>query len=164
MDSLTTQQRNIAFDASNEAQKYLYSHPDSGAALINIAEKYDLKEPEKYKKFAILVGEFILGFQDISSGNTLIQNELAVSEQAAQLIQADIKNFLAPLYTEGWTVPEEKTEDFVSDISSEIFEAEKVLESIQTVRTMSTDSESEHISPKEETYSSVQSNIIKGYQ
>jgi hypothetical protein len=157
---ISEKQRDEVFEKASGVQKFLCSHPDSGEALRNIAEKYDLIERSIYKKFAILVGDFILELQDIDQGAALIQNELGVSEQAAQLIQADIKNFLAPLYTEGWTAPIEQTVDTVPDISTEILEAERQMDSLQAVRTMSTDSAALPVPQPEQTYSSVQSAIL----
>jgi hypothetical protein len=157
---ITDTQRNEAYSKANSAQIFLYSHPDSGASLQSIAGKYDLKETTIYKVFAIMVGDFILGFHDISEGVAIIQNELGISEQAAKLIQVDIKNFLAPLYNEDLNQLETPTKEVVPDISNEILEAEKEIESLQTVRTMSSDSNIPLDPQKEAAYSSVQSAIL----
>jgi hypothetical protein len=98
-------------------KRFFYSDVSSGEKLFSIAQKYDLHNDEAYKKFAITVGDIILGFYRIEDTVPLLQQELGISPMVAARLGVDVLDFLAPLSDPNWQPPadfmneEEENED-----------------------------------------------------
>lgn len=92
------------------AQKYLFSSSYSGETLANLAIKYQISGPDLYSKFAITIGDIILGFYKIEDTVPLLQQELGIDAKTAALLGADVLDFLAPLSDPNWQPPAETDE------------------------------------------------------
>ncbi len=103
---VTREIRNQAFDSADAKKQYFYANPESGIRQFEMAKKYDLHKDESYKKFALTVGDIILGFYRIEDTVPLLQQELGVSPRTAALLGADVLDFLAPLSDPSWVPPE----------------------------------------------------------
>lgn len=107
---LTKEIRSKTFLTAKPVQQWLYSDGENGDLLFYIAQKYDLHQDEIYKKFAITVGDIILGFYKIEDTVPLLQQELGIDPRTAALLGADVLDFLAPLSDPNWQPPVEETE------------------------------------------------------
>lgn len=108
--NLTDEHRDKIYEKASSAQRYLYGNPNSGLKLMTIAQKYDLHHDEIYKKFAITVGDIILGFYRIEDTVPLLQQELGLDPRTAALLGADVLDFLAPLSDPNWQPPADLNE------------------------------------------------------
>ncbi len=153
--------RNTRYEQGTEVQKYLYASGESGLALKQIATKHHQNQEPNYAKFALLVGDVVLGFYSANQLVSLLQKELSIDQATAESITPDILEFLKPLSNPNWKSSEGEIQDLVDkievqEISSEIAETEAVLETtISPIRTMAGDS-----NQKEQVYSSHQSAIL----
>ncbi len=153
--------RNQRYDQGSDAQRYLYAHEESGLALMRIASKHHLNREPTYTKFALLVGDIVLGFYSSNQIISLLQKELNIDQSSAELVVPDILEFLKPLSDPSWISPEKEeiqelaNKIVVEEISSEITQTEAVLETVSPIRTMAGDS-----THKEQVYTSHQSAIL----
>lgn len=162
----TDQQRDDAYLEANPAQRYLYAHPNSGQALHLVAEKYDLTAAAVYPHFAILVGDIVLGFYRAEDTAAVLQQRLGLTAQMANLLAADIRQFMQPLTDPTWQAPYNESAEadalaadiVTTDIALELADTEAELHTIPTLRTMS--SASATAADAEVTYSSTQSAIL----
>ncbi len=127
----TNEQRDVAYAAGSPAQRYLYAHSDSGAALYAIAEKYDLTAPATYTTFVLLVGDVVLRFFSIEQLPTLLEQQLRISPQAAKLITADVQVFMQPLNNPAWRSPQ-TSESLADELAAEIVSTDIALELADT--------------------------------
>jgi hypothetical protein len=102
---ITKDIRNQQFDTASDTAVYLYSHYLSGEKLFQIAQSYNLVEPQQYRIFATTVGDIILGFYQIEDTVPLLQQELGIDATTAGLLGADVLEFLAPLSDPNFVVP-----------------------------------------------------------
>ena len=105
--SIPPEKRNSIKKQLSVVQNYLLEDADSICKLFVIAQKYNLEKDEIYKKFAITVGDIILGFYRIQDTVPLLQQELGLDPRTAALLGADVLDFLAPLSDPNWQPPEE---------------------------------------------------------
>ena len=104
---ITRDIRNNLLNHIEPAGVYLYCSPTSGGIQLAIAQKYQLQTIEKYKKFALTIGDIILGFYKIEDTVPLLQQELELDAKTAALLGADVLDFLAPLSDPNWQPPAE---------------------------------------------------------
>lgn len=131
--SVSDQDRDNSYTASSPVQKYLYSSSESGSQLLALAGKYDLRDRDIYKKFAIAVGDIVLGFYRTEDTANLMQQELGLSPQMSASLANDVKVFLQPLNDPNWKIPTEddaKAGVAGGDINQDILEAEALLNAI----------------------------------
>ncbi len=108
MDTITQEVRDSIYLSATLPVKFLYSHPQSGIKLKEIAMKHNMNE--KYYEFAITIGDIILGFYKIGDTVPLLQQELGLDPKTAALLGADVLEFLAPLSDPNWQPPVDMTE------------------------------------------------------
>ena len=107
------------YSSASTAQKFLFASSKSGEKLFSFAKKHNLTSTEAYSKFAITVGDIILGFYKIEDTVPLLQQELGIDAKTAALLGADVLDFLAPLSDPNFVVPVEVTEvDKMPEIAS----------------------------------------------
>jgi len=99
---------------------YYYTNENTGFHLNIIAQKYDMHKEEIYKKFAITVGDIILGFYKIEDTVPLLQQELEIDPRTAALLGADVLDFLAPLSDPNWQPPVKMGDDGYEDIPNDL--------------------------------------------
>ncbi len=116
---LTNLHRDHIYESANSVMKFLYEMPESGRRLREIADRYRIIEHENYKKFALLVGDVVLGFYKIEDTVPLLQQELGLDAKTAALLGADVLDFLAPLSDPNFVVPEDDAADFEGGSSVE---------------------------------------------
>ena len=134
--AISDQQRQQAEAVASDLQQQLYASPEAGAALWAIATRFNLTEDKDYNKFVEMVGDIILGFYMSSDLHVLIPAALPQLDGMTKIaLEADIKMFLYPLSEESSATP--STPD--TNLSSEIAETEKSIESLQGIRTMAAD-------------------------
>lgn len=151
--NISEEQRDQIFEAATEQQKFLYASSESGRQLRQIANKHNLTSPEQYKKYALLVGDVILGLHNRSELPTLLSQSLGINTEQAVQITGDLIDFLDQPVKSDLSKP-------ADDISSDIAEAEAALNSIPQMRTM--DQDMKQAQPAEEKiYSSTQEAILK---
>lgn len=97
MNPLTNQQRDTAYESATNQQLYLYENPESGAALMAIANKHNLSSSATYTTFAIAIGDVILGLVPQEKLPDLLIERLQITRPEAMKVTADILDFLAPL-------------------------------------------------------------------
>ena len=98
--------RDQILGSAQKNKLYFYLYTTAGNGLISISQKYNFREDEVYKKFAITVGDIILGFYNIEDTVPLLQQELRLDPRTAALLGADVLEFLAPLSDPNWQPPE----------------------------------------------------------
>jgi len=160
----TLTQQDKAYAAGTPAQRHLYASSEAGVSLLAMAAKFNLSEPAQYKKFAIAVGDIVLGFYAVADTSLLMQHELRLNAASADLLAADVKLFLAPLGDASWTPPLQIPEDGqnneavankVTSIEEELAAVEESIAKLPAFRTMAP------IIPTEETvYTSTQAAIL----
>lgn len=94
---ITDTERDSRYENATPIQKQLYSSSEAGTKLSAIAQKYDLSSTDVYRKFAITVGDFILGFYKPEDFALVLEQTVGINSQMATLLAVDVKNFLAPL-------------------------------------------------------------------
>ncbi len=99
--------REIFYQNCAGAQRFLYNSPQAGKQLFTIATKYQITDDNQYYKFALTVGDIILGFYKIEDTVPLLQQELGVDPKTAALLGAEVLEFLAPLNDPNWQPPVE---------------------------------------------------------
>ncbi len=127
MSGVTREIRNQIFEAATPIQQYLYGSSESGNKLFAVAQKFDLTSPDKYKLFAVTVGDIILGFYRIEDTVPLLQQELQLSPRAAALLGADVLDFLAPLSDPNWQPPTETQIEEAKTAAAEAAHASSIL-------------------------------------
>lgn len=115
---ITREYRNELLNQAKPVQQYLYGSPFSGGTLLTIANKYQLNDISEYKKFAISIGDIILGFYKIEDTVPLLQQELGLDAKTAALLGADVLDFLAPLSDPNWKPPVEDEDGDLEDVES----------------------------------------------
>lgn len=113
--------RSRFYEKLSKAGCFLYAHPLSGARLKDISRTYVAEE--RYNKFAITVGDIILGFYKIEDTVPLLQQELGLDPKTAALLGAEVLEFLAPLSDPNWQPPVEADENEVAGESETVQEA-----------------------------------------
>jgi hypothetical protein len=141
-------ERDKSYSVATAAQRYLYSHPDSGAALLALAKTYHITDPDNYRTFAILVGDIVLGLLPLQEVGSKLSSELNLTSDISNALTRDLLDFLAPLSDPSWQIPQETT-----DITSEVEAIEATLDTLPQVRTMPP-------TPAETVYTSTQSAIL----
>lgn len=155
----TKESRNARYESATEVQRHLYADERSGTALLAIAQKHNLTEAATYKKFALAVGDIILGFREISETSQVLQSELGLAPEALNLLTVDVLEFLKPLVNEEGV--KEETPVIEEAIESEITEVEESIQKLNPIRTMGSDSRQVGYSSNEETtYTSTQSALM----
>ncbi|MEZ4194892.1 MAG: hypothetical protein R3B53_00630 [Candidatus Paceibacterota bacterium] len=96
---ITDTERDSRYENATPTQKQLYSSSEAGASLSAIAQKYDLSSADIYRKFAITVGDFILGFYRSEDFALVLEQNVGLSTQMSALVAVDVKEFLSPLIT-----------------------------------------------------------------
>lgn len=113
--------RDDSLKNASAAKIHLYNSPESGAALRSVAQKNNIyTNKELYRKFALTVGDIILGFYKIEDTVPLLQQELGLEPRAAALLGADVLDFLAPLSDPQFVIPnqtEVSSPDRVADVN-----------------------------------------------
>ena len=92
------------FEHATPVQKFLITSSESGGSLFALAQKHQLTNPETYNKFAITVGDIVLGFYKVADTVPLLQQELNIDARAAALLGADVLDFLSPLSDKDFVV------------------------------------------------------------
>ena len=105
---LTEEIRDTTYETATLVQKYLYSSGEAGNKLRTIAESQSLESPDLYSKFAITVGDIILGFYNVEDTEPLLIQELGISAEVAKLLAEEVREFLAPLDDPNWQPPTEE--------------------------------------------------------
>lgn len=95
--AITQTQRHDAFASANPTAQQLYSDPDSGFALRDIAEHHGLADRAYYRAFARVVGDVILGFYSQGELPALLMEEVGLEPKQAREVTGDLLDFLAPL-------------------------------------------------------------------
>jgi len=153
---ITTEQFEKAYAKGTPSQQYLCS--SSGGQLLKIASEYGL-DKAAYKKFAVTVGDTVLGFYNKTDLPNLLVKEVGLSEIVAIKMTGDLLDFFTPLTDPNWQPPQD---DYPSDnslefgaktVQEEIAEAEAGLKSL---RTMGDD----RLITNETTYPSLQADIL----
>jgi|GEM_PF-1898779 len=93
---LTFEKRREKLKTLPEEIQNLYWMPESGEILYKTYKKYNLPE-EKYKNFGIAVGDVILGFYKKSDLPKVLMAELSVTEDVANTMSLDLKDFLSKI-------------------------------------------------------------------
>ena len=151
--NISDEQRDQIYEAATEQQKFLYASSESGRQLREIANRRNIATAEQYKKYALLVGDVILGLQNRSELPILISQTLNIDTEQAVKITGDLIDFLDQPVKPDLSSP-------VDEIASDIAEAEAALSSIPQMRTM--DQDMKQAQPAgERTYSSTQEAILK---
>ena len=159
--NITPQQRRDSFIKANNIQTTLFSEPESGEKLFDLAQRHELlRSNEKYGIFAIAIGDIILDLVPQEKLPELLVERLEIERPAAMRITADVLDFLAPLdqpepvKTSATAIPinSEADPDPTNDnsLASEIAEAEAAMASMQPIRTMSHDMEVKRAIPTDE--------------
>jgi len=153
----TQDQRNTKFTQASDTQRYLYSDPDSGEAILNIAQTNHITPGSQYKSFAIAVGDVILGLVPQEKLPGLLVERLNIAQAEAFRITADVLDFLAPLdQAEGMTaVQSDSTPVPINEaisikdnsLANEIAEAEAAIQTLEPIKTMSHDMEVKRETP-----------------
>ncbi len=98
--------RNQTFEKGNAVQQFLYADSSCGLKQIAIAQKNNFHtNKDLYRKFALTVGDIILGFYKVEDTVPLLQQELALDPRAAALLGTDVLDFLAPLSDPQFVIP-----------------------------------------------------------
>jgi hypothetical protein len=92
--NITNEQRDKAYELATEKQRHLYSSPESGAEMVSIAEKHNIKDPEEYRVFAVFLGDVILNLQSKTDLTNLISKKLDINPPEAQALASDLMYFL----------------------------------------------------------------------
>ncbi len=108
---VTKEIRNEVFDTASDVVQFLYSSGVSGAKQKDIAHKFLLDTPDVYKKFALTVGDLILGFYKIEDTIPLLQQELEIDQATAEKLGAEVLVFLAPLSDPTWQPPTDEDDE-----------------------------------------------------
>jgi len=163
--NFTEEQREQAYEASSEVQKYLYEGQRSGQALYDIGKNRGLVDVEVRMQFLIGVGDVILGLVPQSQLPQLIIERLGLTQADAMRLTADVLDFLAPLSDSGVAVatripinqtataaesasPETvvaseqnppPTPESVDSLAAEIAATEASFHQLQPIRTMASD-------------------------
>jgi len=150
--NITPQQRRDSFIKANNIQTTLFSEPESGEKLFDLAQRHELlRSNEKYGIFAIAIGDIILDLVPQEKLPELLVERLEIERPAAMRITADVLDFLAPLdqpepiKTSATAVPinadanPEPTND--NSLASEIAEAEATMQALEPIKTMRHDME-----------------------
>lgn len=162
---ISNEQRDNAFEKATEQQRFLYADPESGSRLLTISSKYGLSERDVYFKFAVLVGDVILGLRSRSELPSELSKTLGIDTEKAVRITGDLidfidhpeKNIESNLQKEGVKPVIENSSVTESDkLTTDIIEAEATLKAIPQVRTMASD-----MKQTENTYSSTQDSILR---
>jgi hypothetical protein len=159
---ITREYRNELLSHVKPVQLYLYESPSAGGNLLDMAQKYQLTAVADYRKFALTVGDIILGFYKIEDTVPLLQQELGIDAKTAALLGAEVLDFLAPLSDPNWQPPVETDE--VENISipenqamvtnQSAINPEPVSSILPELRTMAADME-EGRSPVRSTFNAV---------
>lgn len=120
---ITDEQREERFAKASPNAKKLY---EDGVGLSAVFSKNQLQQ-EKYRDYALLVGDVVLGFTDKSTLPKLISERLGLNDTSALRLTADILDFLAPM------------DENQPHLASEIAETEAALARVAPVRTMARD-------------------------
>lgn len=92
--TITDEQRDQAYETATDQQKLLYASPESGKRLREIANKHNITDSEKYRNYAIAVGDVILGLQERSALPNLLMSALQTTPDQAKSVTIDIVPFL----------------------------------------------------------------------
>lgn len=125
MNPITDEQRDQAYKTANPTVRFLYGSPQSGAQLKEMALRHGVPE-EKYRDFAIMIGDVILGLQAQTDLPRLLGEILGIGVKQSLAITGDLIDFLSQ------EVPAEALEKAIA-------ETEEALASVPTVRTMEDD-------------------------
>lgn len=90
------QERIEKYKSLNEVLQNLYGAPESGATMYRIFQKVELTE-DKYKIYAEIIGDVILGFNKVADLPQLFQQQLSVSADQSQKITSELIEFLSPV-------------------------------------------------------------------
>lgn len=145
MSKITNEQRDAAYEAAIDKQKFLYDSPESGALLWQLATKHDLINQTKYTAFVMVVGDVILGLEKQTNLPTLLSEKVDISFERAIKITGDIIDFLSQTNTiQASSVSTVEKNNVISEptptsLESEIAETEAALNAIPKIRTMAQD-------------------------
>ena len=163
--NFTEEQREQAYEASSEVQKYLYEGQRSGQALYDIGKNRGLVDVEVRMQFLIGVGDVILGLVPQSQLPQLLIERLGLTQADAMRLTADVLDFLAPLSDSGVAVAtripinqpmtatepasletvvaseqnQPPTPESVDSLAAEIAATEASFHQLQPIRTMASD-------------------------
>ncbi len=94
MHNEISQKRMVSYGKVSVSTQELYSDLELGGALGNISEKLHFDDSQRVS-FINTVGDIILGFYPKSDLKRLLVSEVGVTEEVAQKIELDLKDFLA---------------------------------------------------------------------
>jgi hypothetical protein len=121
--TITTEQRLECYEKASTVVQDLYASDNSGTVLTQISKKHNIPK-EKYRDFARVVGDVILGFYPQSQIPELLQQRIGVDTIRAGAITTDLQMFLAPLNQKGasqaidvHTTKEASTQSTVSTVT-----------------------------------------------
>lgn len=112
---------------TSQTIKDLYRLPESGEQMFAIFNRHSLPE-SKYRKYAEIVGDAILGFFSPDTLSTRFVSDLLIEKQIADILQSDLINFLNPLINQNSVAAKSK----------------KQLSAVEPLRTMETDARKIH--------------------
>jgi len=136
---ITTEQFEKAYAKGTQSQQYLCS--SSGDQLLKIASDYGL-DKAAYKKFAITVGDTVLGFYNKTDLPNILVKKVGVSEIVAIKMTGDLLDFFTPLTDPNWQPPEEIPNGNTLSVQEEITETEREIQSLSAVHSMASDEKS----------------------
>lgn len=96
MELITDTQRSEALEKLDDVSKALYLNSDNGETLFAAYKKANITG-NHYRKYALAIGDTILGFHQTKDLPTLLQQQVGVTPEVAQKIVADLAEFLAPV-------------------------------------------------------------------
>ncbi len=143
----TREQRLQRYSESNEATQEAYSSPLSGELLMRAARTINLPD-EQYQTFALLVGDFILGFYPLSLLETQLQTQLQLSSYQTSQLKAMLSVLFGKLQNAtsiSETITKSNKDDVVStEVSSIQQPSSQLSERLSALRTMQGDAERIH--------------------
>jgi len=93
---ITKAQREERFEKAPPTVRALYDSEESGVYLFAVFQKHQLPE-EKYREYAIAIGNAILGFYPLWQLPELLEQALSISSAQAAQIADDLQPFFAPI-------------------------------------------------------------------
>lgn len=89
-EDITNEQRDIALKNASEHQVNLYSSPESGRKLREIAVENEIIDESTYTEFAITVGDMILGLISTLELSNKLVNDMGLPTERAVKITNEI--------------------------------------------------------------------------
>lgn len=97
-----------------------YQYVYSKGRLPALAAHYNITEPVVVATFKELINDIILGFYNIEDIIPLLEQELEIDAKTAELLGAEVTDFLLPLSDPTWQPPVESEENQISTTVDEL--------------------------------------------